>query len=173
MTQSFDDFLAAASLPEWSVALCLAGHLVAEGDRVTAELAAVGPATSLGDRRRADLQDQLVELQEQMRDATRTFRLRAMASKAWVRYYGGWPTRGEGEGSDAWQDRLWPVCIDLVSRICVDPVMTPGQVEQLAERLHSRAWNKLVSSCLGVNVGEVDVPNFVAGSGPTQDSEPA
>jgi hypothetical protein len=173
VTESFDDILAAATLPERPVPMCLAGNLVGEAERLQAELAAVGPAASLGDRTRADLQDRLAQVQTKMRAATRVFTVRAMQARPWTTYWANWPTQRDGEADAAWQDRLWPTCVDLVSKICVDPAMTTAQVEQLAERLHSRAWNQLVNACIAINVQDVDVPNFVAGSGPTQDSEPA
>jgi len=46
----------------------------------------------------------------------------------------------------------------------VDPEMDVEQVGELADLLHTSAWNKLVSNCLGLNMGSVDVPNSAAAS---------
>ena len=39
-----------------------------------------------------------------------------------------------------------------------------AQVTELADLLHHKAWSKLVTACLALNHGEVDIPNSAAAS---------
>lgn len=161
----FADIKKRASLPTDTVALCVAGELVDRLARLEAQLAAVKPATSLGDggERRA-IAEQIVALQEEMRDSTVEFHLRALDSRAWAAFWAGWPVRKDGETAAAWNSRVWPAFLELVSRTCVDPVLTTEEADELAGLLHGSAWNRLVNAALALNMGDIDVPNSDAAS---------
>lgn len=159
---------ARATLPTRTVALCVAGELVEQRDALLAQLAAVKPATSLGDDggRRA-LLEQIAALDEQMRDATVEFRLRALPARAWTEFWGRWPTRRENETAEAFAARRWPAYLEVLSRSCVEPALTVAEADELAEVLHGSAWSELISEAVAVNMGDVDIPNFDAASAPT------
>jgi hypothetical protein len=165
MVLDFDAIKKRASLPTRTVSLCLAGELVEEHAQLELQLAELGPATSLaGGTDKRDLAEQILAVEEQMRESTVDFRLRALGAKVWTLFWGSMPTRGEKESDDSWGERIFPFYADMVSRCCVEPRMTIDQVTELADLLHSRAWNNLIGGCLGLNMGEIDLPNSAAAS---------
>jgi hypothetical protein len=170
--RDFDEVKKLATLPTRTVLLCLAGELVEEIAQLERQLAEVKPATSLGDAspRRA-IAEQIVAVQEQMRESTVEFRLRALPSRSWSKFWASMPVRAEKEADEDWGERLFPFYAELVHRACADPVMSVEQVGELADVLHANAWNRLVSNCLSLNMGEVDVPNSEAVSELTGNSE--
>jgi hypothetical protein len=163
--RDFDEVKKLASLPTRTVPLCLAGELVEEIEQLEQRLEEAKPATSLGEvsPKRA-IAEQIVETQERMRDSTVDFRLRAMGSRAWTKFWATLPTRKDDESAEGWGERVFPFYADLVARSCIDPVMSVEQVEELADMLHGRAWNRLAGECMALNMGDVDVPNSVAAS---------
>ena len=169
--RNFDDVKKLASLPTRTVPLCLAGELVEEIAQLELQLAEAPPPTSLGDGTRRQLAEQIVELQERMRESTVDFHLLAMPARKWAEFWATLPVRGEKESDDEWGGRIAEFYAGMVSRSCTDPVMSPEQVGELADVLHFNAWNRLVSNCLSLNRGEVDVPNSEAASELTRNSE--
>lgn len=86
MSKDISEIFAGAKLPEDTVDLCLRADLVAEHERLDAELQErlEQPSQKLGgDPRRAELAVQIVTLEEEMRESTITFRLRAMPKRRW------------------------------------------------------------------------------------------
>jgi len=162
--RNFDDVKKLATLPTRTVPLCLAGELVEEIGQLELQLAEAKPAANLGDDTRRVIAEQIMETQERMRESTVDFRLRAMGGRVWTKFWAAMPTREDKESDDSWAERIFPFYAQLVSRSCVDPVMDVEQVGELADLLHANAWNRLVSNCLNLNMGEVDVPNSVAAS---------
>ena len=164
MTRNFDDVKKLASLPTRTVPLCLAGELVEEHAQLERQLAETKPAVSLGDGTRRAIAEQILAVEQRMREATVDFRLRAMPSRAWSKFWASMPTHAEKESDDEWGERIFPFYAEMVARSCEDPEMTAEQAAELADILHGRAWNQLVSNCIGLNMGEVDIPNSVAAS---------
>lgn len=168
---NFDDIKKRASLPTDTVALCLAGEMVEEIGRLEQQLADAKPPVSLGDASPKRLiAEQIVALQEQMREATAEFHLRAMGARAWTMFWSKLPDRADGESAEVWDARIFPFYAELVSRSCVDPEMSVEQVAELADLLHGSAWNRLARACMMLNNGTVDVPNSVAASELTEGS---
>jgi hypothetical protein len=160
--RNFDDVKKLATLPTRVVSLCLAGELVEEATRLERQLGEAPPPTSVGDGTRRILAEQLAAVTEQMRDATVDFRLKAMPSREWSRFWAGMPAPDEQQSNVEWSERMFPFYAEMVARVCVDPVMSVEQVGELADVLHGKAWTRLVNACMGVNMGEVDVPNSAA-----------
>jgi hypothetical protein len=161
----FDSVKKKATLPTRTVSLCLAGELVEEHARLEQALAELPPPTSLGDGGgKRDLAQQILDVEEQMREATVEFHLKALGAKVWTLFWGSMPTRGEKESDDAWSERIFPFWADMVSRCCVEPRMTAAQVTELSDMLHSGAWNRLLGGCLALNQGGIDLPNSAAAS---------
>ena len=162
--RNFDEIKKLATLPTRAVSLCLAGELVEEISQLELQLAEAKPAANLGDSSRRVIAEQIVEAQDRMRDSTVDFRLRALPSREWSKFWTGMPVRAEKESDEDWGERLFPFYAELVHRTCADPVMNVEQVGELADVLHANAWNRLVTNCLNLNMGEVDVPNSEAAS---------
>lgn len=162
---TFDEVKARASLPTRTVTLCLAGELVEEIARLELQLAQAKAPTSIGEASpRRLIAEQIAAKQDQMRESSVDFHLRAMGARAWSTFWASMPERAEGEAARDWEERVFPSYAEMVSRACVEPAMTPEQVAELAEVLHASAWNKLAGAALAVNSGEVDVPNSAAAS---------
>lgn len=173
--RSFDDIAKLATRPSRVVSLCLAGELVEQIDDLERQLAQAGEATSVSEvsPKRA-IAEAIVALQEQMREATVDFHLKALPARAWSVLVADRPERiepKEGEPAEEWEPRIFAWQAELVSRTCVDPVMSVEQVGELVDLLHFRAWSQLYSQAYVLNMGEVDVPNSEAASELTRDSE--
>lgn len=166
MSLDFDSVKKKASRRTDTVRLCLAGELVEEYERLERELANLKPATSLGDAPdKQGLIGQLEAIRVDMADATVEFKLRALPPRPWALFYAAAPTRKEGESDEAWEPRNFAWQADMVSRTCYDPVMTVEQVEELVELLpNARSWLQLTNAAFLLNVGGIDLPNFVAAS---------
>lgn len=170
--RSFDDIRKLASLATDTVPLCLAGELLEQLGQLERQLADAQPATNLeGVSPKRAIAERIVELQEEMREATVDFHLRAMPSREWTAFYLDQPERTEGEPAKDWEARYFPWRAELVARTCVDPEMTVEQVGELADLLHFHAWAILAGRAYMLNMGEVDVPNSEAASVLSQDSE--
>lgn len=167
----FDAVKKLASLPTDTLPLCLAGELVGEIADLERQLAATPAASNVGESPRRVIAEQIAELRERMQESTVDFRLRAMPSKVWTRFWSNMPVRGEKESHAEWSERVHPIYTELVSRTCVDPQMTVEQVDELSGLLHGSAWIRLTNACIAINAGEVNVPNFSAASDLTGSSE--
>jgi hypothetical protein len=174
MSKSIEDILALAKRPEDTVALCLAGDLVAEYRDLERQLAdAPTKVSNLGDGgdRRA-IAEQMETLRGQMAEAEVPFRLRAIHPRKWTAFYEGRPVKAEGEPDEKFQDRWYTWVLQLVARTCVDPVMSSEQVDELVDGLSNGQWLELVNAAFVLNTGKVSVPLSVAAYVPTRNSGP-
>lgn len=170
---NFDDVRKLATLPTDTVALCLAGELVGEIAELERQLADARPATSVGEASpRRVIAERIAELQEQMRESTVDFRLRAFPSLEWSEFYAAMPALAEGESLAAWAARIRPYQAELLSRSCVEPEMTAEQATELGALVHATAWNRLIGACFDLNSHGVDIPNSDAASALIENSEP-
>jgi hypothetical protein len=169
---NFDDLKKRATLPTRVVSLCLAGELVERIAGLERQLAEIKPATSLEGTPRQAILEEIVATQDEMRESTVEFKLRALGARAWARFWATWPVREEGETDQAWDERIFPTYLETIARSCVDPGRSPEQGEELAtDLLHYRAFDQLVRECVALNRADVDIPNFDAASDMTGTSE--
>jgi hypothetical protein len=162
---NFDDVRKLATRPTRIVALCLAGELVEQLDRLERQLADAKPPVSLGDASpKRVIAEQILALQEEMREATVEFHLRALPSRQWGHLLVERPERKENEPAKEWEPRLFAWQAEVTARTCVDPEMTAEQVGELVDELHFRAWAVLSTACYTLNMGDVDIPNSEAAS---------
>lgn len=201
MGKDISEILAGAKLPEDTVDLCLRADLVAEHERLDAELEArlERPNQKLGgDPRRAELAAQIVALEEQMRESTITVRLRAMPKRRWRALVMAHPPRLNEDGaripvdfrgvnSDTFYD-------PLIRASVTEPELTDDQWTHLlghtaaeAEALEaagkgdevqdgvltSRQHDGLFAAAWDLNRDEVTVPKSSAASRLTPSSAPA
>lgn len=163
MSREFAQVKKLASLPTRTVSLCLAGELVDQLAGLERQLADAKAPTSIGEASpKRVLAEQIVALQEEMRESTVDFHLRAMGARRWSKFWASMPARGEKETDEAWDERVYPFYADLVSRSVTDPVMSIAEVDELTELIHGGAWNRLANNCISLNMGSVDVPNYDA-----------
>ena len=172
MTRTFDDVKKLASRPTITVSLCLAGELVEEHARLEQLLEDAAPATSVGEvSPKRGIAEQIVALQEQMKEATVDFHLRALPSRQWGVLFADQPQRKEDESAQDWEPRWFGWQAAMVSATCVDPEMNADQLAELVDLLHYRAWVELATKAYVLNMGEIDLPNSEAASALTRDSE--
>jgi hypothetical protein len=147
------------------VSLCLAGELVDQIEVLERQLAEAKAPTNMGEAspKRA-IAEQIADLQEQMRESTVDFHLRAMGARRWSRFWAAIPAREEKDTDEGWDEKIFPHYAELISKSCVDPEMTAEQVAELADMVNGSAWNRLAMGCLSLNQGDVDVPNSAAAS---------
>lgn len=162
----FEALLAKAKLRESTVTLCLREDLVAQYERLDAQLrTADRQPVSLGDRSPAAvIAEQMEALRQEMLAAEQTFLMRAWPARKWAAYRDSMPARQKGQ-TDAEYAETWHAAVcDMVSRVCVDPVMTPQQVEQLVDHLSEAQWLKLSNAAWDINSTGQAIPFSVAAS---------
>lgn len=142
------DSIAPRELP---VAVCLAGDLAGQADRLQAELAACGedwaPA-HMGDvDPRRTLAAALDDVRARMREATVTFTFRALGH---IPYSGLIAAHPAPQGSDDAYDSA-TFLPALLAACCTDPVMTPQQVKVLLGQLNDGQARQLFAAALAVN----------------------
>jgi len=163
----FDQVKKLASKRRRTIPLCVDGASQDEHEVLERRLAATPPPVSLGDTTRRDLAEQIVAVEERMREATFEFKLEALPVRGegcWESLVGKQPDRDDGESDDAFRQRLFPWFAEVVSRTVIDPVMTPDQVGELVDDLNEAAWMELINGCLELNRGLLNVPNSSAAS---------
>jgi hypothetical protein len=161
---TFAEIKARASRPETSVSLCLAGSVLARYRDLEQRLERASTvAPSLGERSEASLlAEQLRDLEAEMSDASHTFVLRAMHPREWADFRLTVPERGEDE--DAFKTAYFAWLAELVSRCCIDPVMTSAEVTELVDDLSGSQWDKLANETWALNADEVTIPFSAAAS---------
>lgn len=168
--------LASAKLPEKEVRICLRADLLVEYEAAEAALAEAQKhaSDSLGAGEGVEAAAQrVVDLGDEMAAASAVFRLRAVGRRRWTALYAEHPPRPDdkrdamtGFNRDSFFDALVKACI-------VDPQMSDGQWEQLAELLSAAQWDALVEAAWDVNQAGVDVPFSSAASRALNRTDPA
>lgn len=163
MTTSIDELLAQAKPRRETVKLFLRGDLVAERDRLDAELRAerAGEDSLAGASSRVrDLAERVEALEEEMRRGEATFVVQAVGRKAWTDLLAKHPPTKE-------QRELFGRAIDnnpetfpaaAIVACLVEPTGVTGeQVARLEDTLSVGQWDELYLAVLRVN-GGVDAP---------------
>lgn len=201
MSKDISEILAGAKLPEDTVDLCLRADLVAEHERLDAELEErlEQPNQKLGgDPRRAELAAQIVALEAEMAESTIKFRLRAMPPRRWREMVAAHPARLDEEGNRIPVD-FRGINSDtfygpMIRASVIKPELTEEQLTHLlghttpeAEALEaagkgdqveeglltSRQYDRLLSAAWDLNRDDVVVPFSSAASRLTRSSAPA
>lgn len=160
--------LAAARLPERTVPICLRGDLVAAHEQLERQLADIArrPVDSLAGSGAGEIADRIEALQDEMRAATVTFRLRALPKPRWRALLAEHPPRQDDDGKPVPEDAAVGVNLetfwDAIIRPCiVDPVIDDDTWSLMAGddgRLTDRQMGQLADAAWAVNRGEVNVP---------------
>jgi hypothetical protein len=193
---TFKTLMAAASLPVREVRLCLRGDLVAEheaADRALVE-AQRSPSTSKEDGGIGQLVAEVERLQQEMRDSTYPFRLRALGPRFRLLMAAHPPRRGDDDEPDALdvqagfnRDTFFEALVKVSTvdpEMGVDvekyfeelsaggtPVLPDGDWPELFEKLTDRQWNDLVDTAWALNRDKVSVPFSLAASRAKRDSD--
>jgi hypothetical protein len=165
----FGELLASARLPEAGVPLVLRGDLHLRHEQLEAELAEAEEAdrrdNSLGGGGRArKVAEQIRDLEDEMRDHTHVFALRALPRKAFRDLVEAHPLREDNSDDKAFGVNMATFPVPLIAASCTDPVMTAEQVEELLEVLTEGQMLELFMTALQLNRAKVDVPKSFAAS---------
>ena len=142
--------LAAASPRELTVKVCLAGDAAGEAEALEAELGQLGEwrPTSMGETNPAYvLQERLEAARQRVREASVEFRFRALGHRAYSDLIAAHPAaEGSKEPYDA--GTFLPA---LLSACCVEPSLTPAQVDRLLDVVNDGTARTLFATALAVN----------------------
>ncbi len=159
---TFDEIKSLAKLPEKSVDVCLRGDLQAEYESLERDLkrakaASVGTLAGTNDEAKA-IEELMAELRTKMRDATRTFVLRALPKKKWSDLHAQHKARDEDRMNRLdYNNETFPVA--AVQACLIDPVLTLKEVEELVDELLTQGqWDDLFLAAFLLNKGSVEVP---------------
>lgn len=178
------DKLKNASLPEASVRLVMAGDLMAEHEKITAELGALEgkPAGSLAGSPRKPLETKLAALESAMRDSIITVRMRALPRSrkpgddrpTFRDLAEKHPPRVDTDGVMDPRDRLngginsmtFP---EVLVRACLadidgDDVIADEDWDEVVAAISEGQFQELLRACWDINRNTVNVPFLLAGS---------
>lgn len=166
-----DDVLKKASPVERTVMVCVSGALAGEYEALKAQdEGAPRPSRRLGstdveyDARRA----RLVELEQEMSDATFPFVFRALSSKAWSDLLNKHPDPG---GKKLFNSETFPAA--AIAACCVSPegMDDPVKVEQFMESLSSSQEGDLFDGAWEANMRAPKGMTYFTAFAEAQDSE--
>lgn len=151
------ELLAGASPREVTVRVCLAGDAGAELEALETELGELGEwqPSSLGERNPAyELQERITAARERARAAAVEFRFRALGHRAYSNLIAAHPpAEGSKEPYDA--GTFLPA---VLSACCVEPSLTPAQVDRLLDVVNDGTARTLFAAALAVNEEPSPVP---------------
>lgn len=160
--------LAEARLPERTVPICLRGDLVAEHEELERQLEQANQraSDSLAGNGAGDLVDRIEALQEEMRAATVTFRVRALPKPVWRALLAEHPPRHDDDDKPNPEDATVGLNMetfwDALVRAClIEPVIDDEAWALMAGtegRLTDRQIGQLADAAWAVNRGDVSVP---------------
>jgi hypothetical protein len=174
--KNFKAMLAEAKLPEGTIEICLRGDLAADHEAAERELeqAEKTGADSLAGSGAGDIANRILALEDEMREHTYEFRLRALPRAEWRALCAEHPPRKADDGSVVDTDRIGvnaDTFYDAIIRAClVDPELTDDDWGQLAGALTDRQYDELADAAWGLNRREVDIPFSRAASRMKRDS---
>lgn len=158
------DILKRAKRREQTVVLCLAGHEVAEIERLERELASLAdawqPDSLAATDPREKIAKQIKAVRERMRKSEVEFRFRALGSKEWSDLLAAHPSPKRDE---VWDVETFPQAVIVAS--CVDPVMLPEQAVELFEVINEGQRAELFQAAMSVNSEATHIPFSLSASG--------
>ena len=181
---TFDQVVDAYAPAEQSVRVCVRGDLVAQLERLEADLVEARDADENENRhpKAPKIAKQIEELQAVARGHEVEFVFRSIGRKAWSDLVSQHPPtkkqKAELKGNQRleWNPETFPIA--AVAESCIKPAgVTEDAVQRIADEWTHGQWQLLWNACLAANIKVNDVPSSVAASailhGSEQRSEPA
>jgi hypothetical protein len=176
---STKDKIAAAKLPERTVDICLRGDLQAEWEDLDRQLREAYGREQMDKRLNSggesrELARRIEALQDEMRDHTIVFRMRALSRKAWGELVKQHPARKDHPDDDLLGYNPETFFVDVI-RKCIyspDDLDDAAWDHLLDEVITEHQWVSLQNAVMALNVRKVDVPNSRAASRLLRPSEP-
>lgn len=150
-----NEVIASAKLREHTVTLCLRGDLAAEHEAAVAALDALlrdGLSSESLAAPAVEAAKKVRELEDQMRQASTTFRFRALGDREYRALKAAHP----GSDGAAFNVETYPAA--LIAASSADPVMTVPDVERLFEVMSEGQRDELFGAAFVVNEGKAGVP---------------
>lgn len=151
------ELLKQASPREATIRVCLAGDVAAELEALEQELGQLGEwqPTSLAEKNPAfELQERVEECRQRVRDMSVELKFRALGHRAYSDLLAEHPApEGSKEPYDA--GTFLPA---VLAACCVEPAMTPAQVDLLLDRVNDGTARVLFATALSVNEEPSPVP---------------
>lgn len=170
---SFKSKLASAKLPERTVEICLRGDLVAEHEEAERQLELAEKKTpdSLAGNGTAEIVERIEGLEEQMRESTETFTLRALPHRRSAaddrpthsELKKAHPPRRDAAGELVEDDEGAGYNVDTFNealvRLCVvEPSMDEADWDALFAVISEGQFAVLAMACIFLNRGDINVP---------------
>lgn len=152
---SIDEILEEAKPAETTFRVCLRGDLLNEHQALEAELKALPPfkQSHLAEADpRIGLALKIAELEAEMRKSEAAFHFRALSRTKYRELLAANP----GEPNQKFNPETLPRV--LISACCIDPVMTPSDVDRLFDRLNEGSVEALFMAAYALNEGVTRVP---------------
>jgi hypothetical protein len=150
---------------ETTVSVFLAGDVVADIERLERQLADVGASAWSADSLasadpRKPIAEKIAAARERLKKSEAEFRFRALPDKDWSDLLAAHPPR------DAEKEMFNPETFPraLIAACCVDPVMTPEQVDRLFGVLNQAQRNQVFDGAYEVNTEGTSIPFSVTAS---------
>lgn len=166
---SIDDILEQARPNQNVHRVCVRGDLIAEHQRLEADLAAAPEPLShlAAEDPRVPIAAAIAELEAEMHAAEAEFTFRALGRTKYRELKDRHPGRPEA-GETQFNADTFPR--ELIAACCIDPVMTPADVDRLFNVLNEGATESLFMAAYTVNEGVTRVPFSKAASAVTKRS---
>lgn len=146
-----------ASPRESTVRVCLAGDVAGELEALEQELGELGEwqPTSMGQTNPAyELQERIKEARRRVREASVEFKFKALGHRGYSTLIAAHPApEGSKEPYDA--GTFLPA---VLAACCVEPSLTPAQVDQLLDRVNDGTARVLFQAALSVNEEPSPIP---------------
>lgn len=167
---TIDEILQSAKLPTQTLRICLRGDLIAEHQALEAQLKAMGEFTQshLAEADpRAPIARAVKELEDRMHESETTFTFQALGRRKYRELLAMHP----GEPGQKFNPQTFPR--DLIAASCIDPTVTPGDVDRLFDVLNEGAVEALFMAAYTINEGVTRVPFSDRASKLIQRQEPS
>lgn len=160
---NIEDILKKAKPRETTVALYMAGDLVAEIELLERQLAEAADETwnSLTDTDpRTPIAEKIAATRKKLKASETVFRFRALPDTEWSDLLAAHPPKDENGLFDV---ATFPRAV--IAKCCISPIMTPEQVDRLNAVLNQPQRDQLFDGAFGVNTEGTSLPFSVTASG--------
>ena len=159
MPRDIEALLKRAKPRETTVAVYLAGDLVADIERLERQLADAGgtqwQADSLASKNPAVvIADKIEAARKRLKASEEEFRFRALSDDQWSDLLAAHPPKDPEK--NLFDPDTFPRA--LIAACCIDPVMSPEQVDRLFAVLNQAQRNEIFDGAYGVNTEGTAVP---------------
>lgn len=169
------DWLAGGKVAESHIPVCIRGDLfgdIQELDRQLRELKK-NPGVTLAEQAEPRrLAEQIEALREQMADATKIFKVRALGKRGWAELTSAHPPRPDNERDARAEINTDTFYTALLEASVYEPDLDAEDWDQLRILLTDGQWKELQNTAVGLNIDKVTIPFSSAASETLRPSEP-